>query len=203
MNIQDEAIDQILFENNISNEWSDSVKNELKSVKLSESPGRKNLVHKPFITIDGADAKDFDDAIFCEYRGKQTILSVAIADVADLVKSGTALDNEARERGTSIYFPSKVVPMLPEEISNNLCSLVPNEVRNVLVCRIVFSLEGEIEGYEFFEASIRSCLRATYKSIDDLINKKASLPDEIAKSIDALKNLTTVLLGKRKKKVSS
>ena len=103
MNIQDEAIDQILFENNISNEWSDSVKNELKSVKLSESPGRKNLINKPFITIDGADAKDFDDAIFCEYRGKQTILSVAIADVADLVKSGTALDNEARERGTSIY----------------------------------------------------------------------------------------------------
>ena len=200
MNIHDEAIDQILFENNISNEWSDSVKNELKSVKLSESPGRKNLIHKPFITIDGADAKDFDDAIFCEYRGKQTILSVAIADVADLVKSGTALDNEARERGTSIYFPSKVVPMLPEEISNNLCSLVPNEVRNVLVCRIVFSLEGEIEGYEFFEASIRSCLRATYKSIDDLINKKAGLPDEIAKSIDALKNLTTVLLGKRKKR---
>ena len=65
MNIQDEAIDQILFENNISNEWSDSVKNELKSVKLSESPGRKNLIHKPFITIDGSDAKDFDDAIFC------------------------------------------------------------------------------------------------------------------------------------------
>ena len=200
MNIHDEAIDQILFENNISNEWSDSVKNELKNIELSDSPHRKNLINKPFITIDGADAKDFDDAIFCEYRRQQTILSVAIADVADLVKSGTALDNEARERGTSIYFPSKVVPMLPEEISNNLCSLVPNEVRNVLVCRIVFSLKGEIEGYEFFEASIKSCLRATYKSIDNFINKKGTLPGEIAKSIDALQNLTKVLLKKRYKR---
>ena len=200
MNIQDEAIEQILFENNISNEWPKSIEKELKDANISIDSSRKNLTNKPFITIDGADAKDFDDAIYCEYRGKQTILNVAIADVADIVIPGSALDNEARERGTSIYFPSKVIPMLPEKISNNLCSLVPNEVRNVLVCKIVFSSTGDIEGYEFFEASIKSSLRATYQSIDEVINNKAVVKDEVQKSVNALKNLTKILLDKRAKR---
>ena len=90
--------------------------------------------------------------------------------------------------------------MLPEKISNNLCSLVPDEIRNVLVCRIVFSLTGDIEGYEFFEASIKSSLRATYQSIDEVINQKVVVKDEVLKSVTALKNLTKILLDKRAKR---
>ena len=197
MNIHDEAIEQILFENNINHEWSKSVQHELKGINLSKDSRRKDLTDKPFITIDGSDAKDFDDAILCEHKGSQTVLSVAIADVADIVKLGSNLDNEARDRGTSIYFPAKVIPMLPEEISNNLCSLVPNEIRNVLVCKMVFADNGNIESYEFLEAAIKSQLRATYQSIDEVINKKAVLSEPIQRSVHALKNLTKVLLKRR------
>ena len=197
MNIHDEALTQILNENNISYEWPDSVKKELKKLSDTKNIRRQDLTSNPFITIDGNDAKDFDDAIYCYKKDSEIFLNVAIADVANIVKTESQIDIEARKRGTSIYFPAKVIPMLPERISNNICSLVPNEVRNVLVCRINFSLKGNIKGYEFFEASIKSNLRATYDSIDEALKNNNLLPKEIQKSIVELKKLTKLLLLKR------
>jgi len=197
MNIHDEALTQILNENNISYEWPDSVKKELKKLSDTKNIRRQDLTSNPFITIDGNDAKDFDDAIYCYKKDGEIFLNVAIADVANIVKTESQIDIEARKRGTSIYFPAKVIPMLPEEISNNICSLIPNEVRNVLVCRINFSLKGAIKGYEFFEASIKSNLRATYDSIDEALKNNNLLPKEIQKSIVELKKLTKLLLLKR------
>ena len=149
MNELENTISQVIEENYIPFEWDEKIDNELADIKLNKNLPRKDLTKVPFITIDGADAKDFDDAVHCVKNKSSFTLSVEIADVAELVKPGTALDNEAIERGTSIYFPSKVIPMLPEKISNNLCSLVPNEIRNVLICEIVFSNSGDLQSYNF------------------------------------------------------
>ena len=197
MNIHDEAIEQILFENDLVNEWDDSVKNELKSISLSQDASRTDLSNQPFITIDGEDAKDFDDAVFCKKKNDQWVLSVAIADVASIVKTGSKIDEAARQRGTSIYFPAKVLPMLPEEISNNLCSLVPNEKRNVLVCKIAFNSSGHIQSYNFFEAIIKSHLRATYDSVEELIKKNGLVSAKIQNSVNALRELTKTLINNR------
>ena len=145
MNNLKSTISQVIEENLISTEWSDAVNEEVKDLKLSINDHlRKDLTNVPFVTIDGADAKDFDDAVFCNLNDSGFLLNVAIADVAELVSENSYLDQEAKKRGTSIYFPSKVIPMLPEKISNNLCSLVPDEIRNVLVCEINFSLDCSI-----------------------------------------------------------
>jgi ribonuclease R len=128
------AIDQVIEENDLPHEWSKEIVAELKELKhKKESKERVDLRSHPFVTIDGKDAKDFDDAVYCEKDTDGFILQVAIADVADIVKSGSEIDKEAVKRGTSIYFPKKVIPMLPEKISNDLCSLVPKKDRNVLV----------------------------------------------------------------------
>ena len=140
MNELESTISQIIEENFIPYEWNENIDNELDDLSLDTGLKRKDLTKVPFVTIDGTDAKDFDDAVYCSLNDSSFILDVAIADVAELVKLESALNKEAMQRGTSIYFPSKVIPMLPEKISNNLCSLVPNEIRNVLVCEIVFSL---------------------------------------------------------------
>src|SRR5690606_31810003 len=98
--------------------------------------GRADLRHLPLVTIDGSDARDFDDAVFAEPDGKGWHIVVAIADVAHYVRPGSALDKEAQERGNSVYFPDRVVPMLPERISNGLCSLRPDEDRYALVMHL-------------------------------------------------------------------
>ena len=167
MNHIETAISQVIEENYLPYEWSEQIEKELDKVSLDENLPRKDLTNMPFITIDGADAKDFDDAIFCEQKKSSIELHVAIADVAEIVRPGTAINKEAIERGTSIYFPSKVIPMLPEKISNGLCSLVPNEIRNVLVCKIAFAADGEKESYEFFEARIKSHRRMTYIEVEN------------------------------------
>src|SRR5690606_33899878 len=125
----------------------------------------------PFITIDGADARDFDDAVYCEPVELGTAsrkrpgwrLLVAIADVSHYVLSGSPLDRDAAERGTSVYFPRRVIPMLPEALSNGLCSLNPHVERLVLVCDMVIPAQGEQAGqvtaYQFYPAVIRSHAR--------------------------------------------
>ena len=156
MNYLEIAINQIIKEQGISNEWNSLIKDELNNLDIKDDLNRKDLTHIPFVTIDGEDAKDFDDAVFCSANKSSYTLKVAIADVASVVLPNTELDTEAFRRGTSIYFPRTVIPMLPEIISNNICSLVPNEIRNVLICEIIFNLNGEINSYKFFEAQIRS-----------------------------------------------
>ena len=199
MNNLKSTISQVIEENLISTEWSDAVNTEVKNLNLNTNDHpRKDLTKVPFITIDGADAKDFDDAVFCNLNDSRFLLNVAIADVAELVYEDSYLDQEAKKRGTSIYFPSKVIPMLPEKISNNLCSLVPDEIRNVLVSEINFSLDGSIKSYKFFQAKIMSHKRMTYAEVEEYIkNNNSNVSKKIKTSLDALNLLTKNLLVKR------
>jgi len=199
MNNLKSTISQVIEENLISTEWSDAVNTEVKNLNLNTNDHpRKDLTKVPFVTIDGADAKDFDDAVFCNLNDSGFLLNVAIADVAELVNEGSYLDQEAKKRGTSIYFPSKVIPMLPEKISNNLCSLVPDEIRNVLVSEINFSLDGSIKSYKFFQAKIMSHKRMTYAEVEEYVkNNNSNVSKKIKTSLDALNLLTKNLLVKR------
>ena len=133
---------------------------------------REDLRALPFVTIDGEDAKDFDDAVYCEKKqGGGFRLYVAIADVSYYVGEGTALDKEAVKRGNSVYFPGQVIPMLPEALSNNLCSLKPNVDRLCLVCILSIDQSGKITRYEFQEGVIRSQARLTYTKVSALISQ--------------------------------
>ena len=127
--------------------------------------GRKDLRNLPFVTIDGETAKDFDDAVFARRDGKGWRLWVAIADVSHYVRQGDALDRDARERGTSVYFPRRVIPMLPEKLSNGLCSLNPNVERLAMVCEMAITQHGEVARYEFYPAVFRSKARLTYTEV--------------------------------------
>ena len=199
MNNLKSTISQVIEENLISTEWSDAVNTEVKNLNLNTNDyPRKDLTKVPFVTIDGADAKDFDDAVFCNLNDSGFLLNVAIADVAEFVNEDSYLDQEAKKRGTSIYFPSKVIPMLPEKISNNLCSLVPDEIRNVLVSEINFSLDGSIKSYKFFQAKIVSHKRMTYTEVEEYVkNNNSNVSKKIKTSLDALNLLTKNLLVKR------
>ncbi len=134
---------------------------------------RIDLTDVPLVTIDGEDARDFDDAVYCEPlkkgRGKSAFegwrLLVAIADVSHYVKPGDAVDDDAYERATSVYFPRRVIPMLPEKLSNGLCSLNPDEERLSMVCDMLVSQAGEISAYQFYPAVIRSHARLTYTEV--------------------------------------
>jgi len=196
MNYLENTINQIIEEQNIPFEWNSSIDQEIENIKLKDNFSRKDLTNEPFITIDGEDAKDFDDAVFCNLNKSLYTLKVAIADVASVVSYNSELDKEAFRRGTSIYFPNTVIPMLPEMISNDICSLVPNEKRNVLVCEMIFNLHGEIESYKFYEAEINSFKRFTYHQIEDYkINNS-----DICHSIKSLKKLTNKLLQNKLKR---
>lgn len=135
-------------------------------IRRADLKGRVDLRDLPFMTIDGDDARDFDDAVYAEPAGTtrraSTRLLVAIADVGHYVHSGDALDRDAYERATSVYFPRRVIPMLPEKLSNGLCSLNPNVERLVLVCDMVVSAAGKVTAYQFYEAVIISAARLTY-----------------------------------------
>lgn len=133
--------------------------------------GRVDLRDVPLVTIDGADARDFDDAVYCEpmpEAGRKPggfRLLVAIADVSHYVKPADALDLEAAQRSTSVYFPRRVIPMLPEKLSNGLCSINPAVDRLVLVCDMVITAQGQIKAYQFFEAVMNSAARLTYDEV--------------------------------------
>lgn len=127
--------------------------------------GRRDLRDLPLVTIDGIDAKDFDDAVYCERRPKGWRLVVAIADVSAYVEEGSALDREAEQRGTSVYFPGRVVPMLPEVLSNGLCSLNPQVDRLCMVCEMFIDAAGHTTRSRFYEAVMRSAARLTYDEV--------------------------------------
>lgn len=127
--------------------------------------GRIDLRALPLVTIDGETARDFDDAVFAEKQGLGWRLVVAIADVSHYVQPATALDREARERGNSVYFPRRVIPMLPEKLSNGLCSLNPDVERLAMVCDMLIDRHGEITDYRFYPAVFRSQARLTYDQV--------------------------------------
>lgn len=188
---------------NIPHEWPPEVTAEMKRFPTKvESNGqdyRIDLRKLPFVTIDGEDAKDFDDAVCCErVRGKGYTLYVAIADVSHYVKLGSALDAEALVRGTSVYFPGHVIPMLPEHLSNGLCSLKPEEDRLVMVCEMDISKDGAIDGYCFYEAIIYSHARLTYTEVAAMLETPKTdiekqlqerISHKYAKLLPPLKNL--------------
>ncbi|MCU0806798.1 MAG: ribonuclease R [Candidatus Contendobacter sp.] len=154
-------------------EWPEAVLTEVsrygESVPESARQGRWDLRETPLVTIDGITARDFDDAVYCERRGNNWRLLVAIADVSWYVRPGTALDHEARRRGNSVYFPDRAVPMLPEALSNGLCSLNPEVDRLCLVCDIAINAEGRIIRSRFAEAVIRSHARLTYDTVAAIV----------------------------------
>ncbi|MBF4087729.1 ribonuclease R [Burkholderia pseudomallei] len=130
---------------------------------------RVDLRDVPLVTIDGEDARDFDDAVYCEPaavgRGEGFRLIVAIADVSHYVQPGSPLDADAVERSTSVYFPRRVIPMLPEKLSNGLCSLNPQVDRCVLACDMIINARGDIKAYQFYPAVIHSAARLTYTEV--------------------------------------
>ena len=134
-------------------------------VPASARKGRLDLRKKPLVTIDGADARDFDDALFCEDMEGGWRLWVAIADVSHYVEKEGALDREARNRGTSVYFPKQVIPMLPEVLSNGLCSLNPEVERLCMVCEMEIGRRGALRNYRFHEGVMRSHARLTYTEV--------------------------------------
>jgi ribonuclease R len=149
--------------------WSPAVEDEIAglnpTVAEADKQGREDLRHLPLVTIDGEDARDFDDAVFAEKRGKGWRLLVAIADVSHYVRPGTALDQEAYVRGNSVYFPNNVIPMLPEILSNGLCSLNPEVDRLCMVCEMNLNARAKVESYRFFPAVMRSQARLTYTKV--------------------------------------
>ncbi len=196
--------------------WPDAVVKEAKrfksEVEEKDKEKRVDLRHLPFVTIDGADARDFDDAVYCEPRSgaAQLVtggwrLYVAIADVSHYVKVDSALDAEAKIRGNSVYFPERVIPMLPEELSNGLCSLNPHVDRLAMVCEITLARSGKIIGYQFYEAVIQSHARLTYDSVSAMLERPRSaegkqLLTEHAKITDDLKQLYTVYKALQKQR---
>jgi len=131
--------------------------------------GREDLRAIELVTIDGEDARDYDDAVYCERTRSGWRVIVAIADVGHYVRPGSPLDAEARERGTSVYFPNRVLPMLPEALSNGLCSLVPHEDRLCLGCELRVSEDGRITRSRFFEGVMRSAARLTYREVGEFL----------------------------------
>lgn len=187
-------------------EWPVAVVEEIKGIEQQEvniSSSRRDLTHLPFVTIDGEDARDFDDAVFCKKSGDNWSLYVAIADVSHYVRPFTSLDTEAYKRGTSVYFPDRVVPMLPEVLSNNLCSLVPDQIRLVMVCEMKISKSGKIVDYQFYKAAIRSASRLTYTIMNACVfDVKKDLRSKYAKllvHLDALSELYSMMHKYRKK----
>lgn len=182
---------------NIPHNWPEAVNGEIgkieKHVREEDKRDKFDLRDLPFVTIDGEDAKDFDDAIYAHkhQRGNWT-LYVAIADVSHYVKVGSALDQEASDRGTSVYFPGHVIPMLPEELSNGLCSLKPKVDRLAMLCEMEISKDGDLLDYCFYEALIHSHARMTYTEVADILRKPNTSAEEKLQS--KLQNKHSALL---------
>ncbi|MBO6563223.1 MAG: ribonuclease R [Pseudomonadales bacterium] len=187
----DMEVEIALRNHDIPFEFPDDVIAEVDALPFEVKPHakrqREDLRQLDFVTIDGADARDFDDAVYCEKRRGGYRLFVAIADVANYVKPGSDLDQEAYKRGTSVYFPQYVVPMLPEKLSNGLCSLNPEVDRLVMVCEMTLSDQGRIGSYQFYEGVIHSKERLTYTTVGEWIEQA-----EFPRHKESLSNLVSL-----------
>ncbi len=177
-------------------------------VKATDAKGRVDLRDVPLVTIDGEDARDFDDAVYCEPtkigRRKGWRLLVAIADVSHYVQSGSAIDVDAFDRATSVYFPRRVIPMLPEKLSNGLCSLNPDVDRLCMVCDMLIDPQGEVTAYQFYPAIMHSHARFTYTEVAAILsNTRGVQALARADRVDDLMHLHDVyraLLGARQRR---
>ena len=174
------------------------VKKFSEEVPEDAKKGRVDLRALPLVTIDGEDARDFDDAVYCEKHGKGWKLWVAIADVSYYVRLRSALDTEAYSRGNSVYFPNRVVPMLPEILSNGLCSLNPQVDRLCMVCEMRISAKGKLTDYRFYEAVMNSHVRLTYTKVAKILEGDETLRERYAALVphlEELHHLYQALLG--------
>ena len=154
--------------------FNEKIKKELDNLPIINKKDRLDLSNLDLVTIDGDDSKDFDDAIWAEETPIGFNLIVAIADVAFYVRSQSELDTEAYARGNSVYLPNMVVPMLPEKLSNVLCSLQPKETRASMVCFMTIDKSGNLQSYDFKRAIIKSSARLTYKEVQEALDGKKS-----------------------------
>jgi ribonuclease R len=173
-------------------------------VRPVDKKGREDITHLPLVTIDGETARDFDDAVYCERQGKGYRLIVAIADVSHYVKERGALDLDAYERGNSVYFPRRVIPMLPEKISNGLCSLNPQVERLCMVCDMDIGPTGEVKRYRFYPGVMFSHARLTYNEVAAAIHEK-EIParrkiGQLLPQLELLDELYRLLATERKKR---
>lgn len=196
---------RIVHEKGIPDEFSFAAKREASAlgteVAEADKAGREDLRDVPLITIDGSTARDFDDAVFVEPTAHGFRLIVAIADVSHYVKPGNSIDEEAYARGTSTYFPNFVVPMLPEELSNELCSLKPMVDRLCFACEMRLDYQGDVKEYRFFEAVMKSQARVTYGEAQEVLDgepseRLAELP-VVCESIRRCGDLAKILMAKR------
>ena len=203
-------IDVAIHAHNIPTEWPAEVEEQVGKLKetlsAADKKGRVDIRDYPLVTIDGEDSRDFDDAVYCEPTNAGWKLWVAIADVSHYVKKGSALDNEAHHRATSVYFPGKVIPMLPEILSNGLCSINPDVERLCMVCEMSINKEGKVTRSKFFEGLMKSQARLTYNKVSEMLSdKKSPLRKEykhVIKNVDDLYKLYKVLARARKKRGS-
>ena len=188
-------VEMAIASHDLPHEWPAEVLRDAAQVEpqvtAAEREGRVDLRKLPLVTIDGADARDFDDAVYAEpRRGGGFRLIVAIADVSHYVRVGNALDKEAYERSTSTYFPGFVVPMLPETLSNGICSLNPNVERLCMVCDMQVSAEGEVIKSKFYDAVMLSHARLTYDKVWQVVGlQDADARHEVADVLPQLENL--------------
>lgn len=187
-------IDVALLAYNVPHKWPAAVESEANkyapTVPAADCEGRLDLRDMALITIDGEDAKDFDDAVFCEPKKDGAWrLVVAIADVSHYVKRNSALDVEAELRGNSVYFPGRVIPMLPENLSNGLCSLNPDVDRLCMVCDITISAEGQITNYSFQDAVMHSKARMTYNKVEKILGGDKALRDQYKHVVSHIEDL--------------
>ena len=174
------------------------------TVPKAMKEGRKDLRKLPLVTIDGADARDFDDAVYARRQDKGWRLIVAIADVASYVTPGSALDDEAALRSTSVYFPGRVVPMLPEALSNGLCSLNPGEDRLCLACEMTVGENGKVQRSRFVAGVMKSAARLTYGQVAEYFEsgtlKHHDKMKQVKRSLDDLHGLYRALRTAREKR---
>ncbi|GAA4350829.1 ribonuclease R [Kangiella taiwanensis] len=189
----------------IPHEWPKEVSSEVTELPVEVSDkdweGRADLRKLPLVTIDGADARDFDDAVYCEKQKKGGWkLWVAIADVSHYVRPGSALDKEAIERGNSVYFPEFVVPMLPELLSNGLCSLNPNVDRLCMVAEMDLNAEGKVTDSDFYPAVMHSHARFTYEKVWAILDGDEALREEYQPRVKELEELYELFKARIKRK---
>ncbi|MBC8022278.1 MAG: ribonuclease R [Burkholderiales bacterium] len=200
-------IEIALRKHDLPYEWPRDVENAAKKlgkrVEAKDVKGRKDLRDLAFVTIDGETARDFDDAVYAERGAKGFKLWVAIADVSHYVKPDDPINHEAYNRGNSVYFPRRVIPMLPEELSNELCSLKPEVDRLVMVCEMDVSAGGVVKSYEFYPGVIHSQARLTYTRVGAVIEGREAdppVPEALVPHIETLYAVFQALLGQRAKR---
>jgi len=200
------ATDIAIHAHGIPTDWPKAVRDQVrafgKEVPQAAKKGRVDLRDINLVTIDGADARDFDDAVYAEPSGKGYRLLVAIADVGHYVENGTAIDKQAIVRGTSVYFPDRVVPMLPEVLSNGLCSLNPKVDRLCMVCEMRVGSDGKVSRAKFYEAVMRSAARLTYTQVSDFLSgqKHNAVPKAMQGHIRHLHEVYCLFAQNRRKR---